>query len=253
MKVYFIGAGPGDVELLTQKALKVIRSADILIYAGSLVNKDILKLSRKGAAFYDSSKMDLGDVQKIIAGAKSTKKIIARVHSGDPSIYGATQEQMRYCKKEKIDYEVIPGVSSFCAGAASLRQELTLPGISQTIIITRLSGRTKVPEREDLKKLSKIRATLVIFLSVDRLSEVIKNLLFGYDKDTPAAVVSRASWPDEKVIRGTLGDIDDKVKREKINRQALIFVGDVLRGEGFLKSRLYDKAFSHSYRKGRCA
>ena len=249
MKVYFIGAGPGDPELLTIKARKIISRADIIIYAGSLVNKDILKLAGKEAVAYDSSKMTLEEVLGIMKKAKSGKKVIARVHTGDTSIYSSIQEQITWCDKEKIPHHVIPGVSSFCAGAASLKQELTLPGISQTVIITRLSGRTKVPKKEELKALSRIKATIVIFLSVDKISEVARQLSYGYGSGTPVAVVSRASWPDEKIIKGTLKDIAGKVKREKINRQALIFAGDVLRKEGFKKSRLYDKCFAHSYRK----
>ena len=249
MKVYFIGAGPGDAELLTLKAKRIIESADIIIYAGSLVNKDILKLSRKSACIYDSSKMTLDEILKIMQKEKSTKKVIARVHSGDPTIYGAIGEQIAWSEKEKIPYEVIPGVSSFCAGAARLRQELTLPDIAQTVIITRLSGRTRVPQRESLMALAKIKATLVIFLSIDRIDEVVEQLLYGYSNDTPIAVVCRATWPDEKIIKGTLKDIAKKVKQKGIKRQALIYVGDVLKKKGFKKSRLYDKDFSHAYRK----
>lgn len=249
MKVYFIGAGPGEPELLTIKARNVISRADTIIYAGSLVNQDILRLAPQSAAIYDSSKMSLQDVVAILRKTKSTKKVIARIHSGDPSLYGAIQEQIAWCEKENIPYEVIPGVSSFCAGAAHLGQELTLPDISQTVIITRLSGRTKVPQKEDLMALSRIKATLVIFLSVDKIDEVVRQLLYGYEKDTPVAVVSRVSWPDEKIIKGTLKDIAGKVKQENIKRQALIFVGDVLKKDDFKKSKLYDKSFSHSYRK----
>ncbi len=251
MKIYFIGAGPGDPELLTIKAKNIISRADIIIYAGSLVNKDMLKLAARKASIYDSSTMTLEEILKIMRKAKSAKKVIARLHSGDPSIYGSIQEQLSWCEAEDVAYEVVPGVSSLFAGAASLKQELTLPGLSQTVIITRFSGRTKVPKKEDLKTLSRIRATLVIFLSVDKVNEVVKELLHGYDKNTPVAVVSRASWPDEKIIRGTLKDIAEKVKKEKINKQALIYVGDVLEREDFKKSRLYDKNFSHSYRKKR--
>lgn len=248
-KVYFIGAGPGELELLTIKAKRIISCADIIIYAGSLVNKDILKFAQPSASIYDSSKMALGEILRIMRRAKSSKKIIARIHSGDPSIYGALQEQISWCEREKIPHYVIPGVSSFCAAAASLKQELTLPEMSQTVIITRLSGKTKVPERESLKALAQIKATLVIFLSVDKIDEVVRQLLHSYDDDTSIAVVSKASLPDEKIVKGTLKDIAGKVRREGIKRQALIFVGDVLKKRAFKKSRLYDKDFSHSYRK----
>lgn len=249
MMVYFIGAGPGDPQLLTIKAKETIKRADIIIYAGSLINKKILEFARKSALTYDSSKMNLGEVLKVIRKASSAKKIVARIHSGDPSIYGAIQEQMLWCRKNRIPFEVIPGVSSFCAAAAALKQELTLPGISQTVIITRLSGKTKVPPKEDLKALSRIRATLVIFLSIEMIGEVVKKLLSGYAKDTPVAIVYRASWQDELIIKGTLKDIAAKVKYENIKSQALIFVGDVLKGAGFEKSKLYDQDFSHAFRK----
>ena len=248
MKVFFLGAGPGNPGLLTVKARDVIGKADIIIYAGSLVNKEILKFAKKNARFYDSSAMSLKEILKIMKNAKSGKAVIARIHSGDPSIYGAIQEQIEWCEKEKILHEVIPGVSSFCAGAASLKQELTLPGVSQTVIITRLSGRTKVPFKEDLKKLARIKATIVIFLSIDKIDRVVEKLRSGYGSAAPAAVVFRASWPDELIIRGTLKDIAGKIKNKRIGRQALIYVGDVLKRNSFKKSRLYDKRFSHSYR-----
>ncbi|MDO8488493.1 MAG: precorrin-4 C(11)-methyltransferase [Candidatus Omnitrophota bacterium] len=249
--VYFIGAGPGDPQLLTLKAKKIIQAAHIIIYAGSLINKDILKIASKKALRYDSSKMSLEEVLAIMQKAKASRKIIARVHSGDPSLFGAIQEQVSWCHKQKVPYEIIPGVSSFCAGAAALNQELTLPGITQTVIITRLSGRTKVPKKEDLKVLSRIKATLVIFLSVDKINQVVKQLCYGYGFDTPVAVVYRASWPDELIVRGTLKDITAKVKQAHISKQALIFVGEVLNKEGFEMSKLYDKNFSHLYRRSK--
>lgn len=249
MMVYFLGAGPGDPKLLTIKAKETIGRANIIIYAGSLVNKAILKFAPAKALIYDSSRMTLEEVLKIMLRAKFTKKIIARIHSGDPSLYGAIQEQLLWCEKENIPYEVIPGVSSFCAGAAALKQELTLPDVSQTVIITRLAGKTRVPKKENLRAIARIRATLVIFLSIQDINKVVRALLCGYNKDTPVAIVSKASWPDAKIIRGALKDIVRKVKQARIKRQALIFVGDVLKREGFKKSRLYDKNFTHSYRE----
>ncbi len=248
-KVFFIGAGPGDPELLTLKAKRIIAKSDIVIYAGSLVNKKVLKFAKSGAKIYNSAKMDLGQITKIIKEARIADKTVARLHTGDPSIYGAIQEQMDFCRKGGINYEVVPGVSSFCAAAASLKQELTLPDISQTVILTRAAGRTTVPKKEDLKKLAKIKATLVIFLSVDKIKEVAGKLLSGYAKDTPAAVVYKASWPDEKIITGTLSDIASKVKKSGIKKQALIFVGEVLGKADFKKSALYNKGFAHSFRK----
>lgn len=248
MRVYFIGAGPGDPELLTIKAAGIIKKADTIIYAGSLINKDILKSVRKDARLYDSSTMNLEEVLRVIKKVKSSGKIVARIHSGDPSIYGAIQEQMDWCEKQGIDYSVIPGVSSFQAASASLKQELTLPGISQTVILTRISGRTAVPVKEDLKKLAKTKATLVIFLSIDKIKSVVKKLEKNYGLDTPAAVIEKVSFPEERKIIGTLRDIAKKVKEAGITRQAIIIVGDVLK-KNYQKSKLYDKYFKHMFRK----
>lgn len=247
--IYFIGAGPGDPELLTIKAKSIIQQAKVIIYAGSLVNKKVLKYAARSALIYDSSKMTLEQVLAVFSQAQKAKKIVARIHSGDPSLYGAIQEQINWCKENKIPCAVIPGVSSFCAAAASLKQELTLPEISQTVIITRLSGRTKVPPKENLKALSRIRATLIIFLSIQNIKEVVAKLLSGYAKTTPIAVVYKASWPSELIIRATLGDIVKKIKPAGIKRQALVIVGDVLKQSGFAQSRLYAKEFTHGYRK----
>ncbi len=251
MKIYFIGAGAGDPELLTIKGQKIIKKADVVIYAGSLVNKSILKYAKKTAKFYDSAGMDLDEIFSVYKKFGKKAKIVARVHTGDPSLYGAIQEQIWWCEKQGIDYEIIPGVSSFCAACASMGQELTLPGISQTVIITRISGKTKVPLREDLKNLAKIKATLIIFLSAAHIERVVRKLLYGYNRKTPVAVVSRASWPDEKVIKGTLTDIADKVKEARITRQSLIIVGDVLKRKNFQLSKLYDKNFTTMYRKAK--
>ena len=248
MKVYFIGSGPGDPELLTIKAKKIIEKADIVIYAGSLISKDIIKLAKKDARLYDSSGMNLGEVLQVIRRAKPAEKIIARIHSGDPSIYGAIQEQMDWCEKQGIDYCVIPGVSSFQAAAASLKQELTLPGVSQTVILTRISGRTKVPEKEDLQKLAQSRATMVIFLSIDRIDDVIEKIKKNYGLNTPVAVVEKVSLPEERKITGRLGNIAKKVKKAGIARQALIIIGDILKKD-YQKSKLYDKGFEHMFRK----
>lgn len=249
MKVYFIGAGPGDLELLTIKAMKIIKKADVIIYAGSLVNKDILKFAKKDRAkIYDSSEMELEEVFRIVEQARSNCKIVARIHSGDPSIYGAIQEQMDWCQSQKIKYEVIPGVSSFSAAAASLKQELTLPEISQTVILTRITGRTSVPQNESLKNLSKIGATLIIFLSIHKIEEVVDELKKGCSLDTPIVVVEKASLKEEQKIVGTLEDIAEKVSRAGIKRFALIIVGNVLR-KNYEKSKLYDGKFEHGFRK----
>lgn len=250
MKVYFIGAGPGDPELVTVKAKKIIEKADIIIYAGSLVNKDILKFARKDAKFFDSSGMNLEEILYIIRKVKRSGKIVARVHSGDPMIYGAIQEQMDWCEKQNIEYEVIPGISSFQQASASLKQELTLPGVSQTVILTRISGRTRVPDREDLQKLAKTRSTMVIFLSVHDIERVVAKLKKNYCLDTPVVVIEKVSYPGERKIAGTLQDIAKKVKEAGIKRQALVIAGDVLR-KNYRKSKLYDKDFAHMFRKKR--
>lgn len=250
MRAYFIGAGPGDPELLTIKAGKIIKRADIIIYAGSLINKGILKLAKSEVQFYDSSRMSLREILQVIKEAKSTGKIVARIHSGDPSLYSATQEQMDWCEKQGIDYSVIPGVSSFQAAAASLKQELTLPGVSQTVILTRISGRTNVPAKEDLQKLAESRATLVIFLSVRQLGGLIKKLKINYRLNTPVAVIEKVSFPEERKIIGTLQNIARKVKKARITRQALIIVGEVLK-KNYQRSKLYDNNFEHMFRRKR--
>ncbi len=253
-KVHFVGAGPGDPELITVKGARLLREADVIIYAGSLVDRRLVQEYGPNADVYDSSSMTLEETTSIIAEAVLAGKSVARLHTGDPSIYGAIQEQMAELDRLGIDYGVVPGVTSAFAAAAALRQELTLPEVSQTVVFTRLEGRTPVPERESLGKIAKIGATLVIYLSVSMIERVAEELLRGaYTAETPAAVVCRASWPDERIVEGTLADIVDLVKRAGIDRQALILVGDVLkaRKEGLkAKSLLYDRGFSHEYRKG---
>lgn len=247
MKVYFIGAGPGDPQLLTIKASRIIKKADTIIYAGSLVNKDILKYAKKEAKIYDSSGMTLNEILEVIKKSALQAKTVARIQSGDLSIYSAIQEQIDWCEKENLDYEIIPGISSYQQAAASLKQELTLPGVSQTVILTRISGRTKVPLREDLEKLARSQATMVIFLSIQEIDRLVTKLKKSYGLNTPVAVVERVSLSGARKIIGTLKDIARKVRQAKIKRQALIIVGDVLKKE-YQKSKLYDKNFPHSYR-----
>lgn len=253
-KVHFIGAGPGDPELITLKGAKLLREADVVIYAGSLVNRELLRAHAPDAVVYDSSSMTLEETTAAIAEAVLSGNNVVRLHTGDPSIYGAIQEQMEELDRLGITYEVVPGVTSACAAAAALRQELTLPEVSQTVIITRLAGRTPVPDRESLSEIAKTGATLVIYLSVSMIDRVVTELLEGaYTSETPAVVVFRASWPDERVIEGTLADIAKLVREAEIGKQAIILVGDVLkaRTEGLkAKSLLYDREFSHGCRKG---
>lgn len=248
--IYFVGAGPGAVDLITIRGRDLLERADVVIYAGSLVTPDHLKFCKETCEFYDSATMHLGEVMDVMLAAYKAGKVVVRLHTGDPSIYGAIGEQMRELDRENISYEVVPGVSSFVAANAAVKKEMTLPGVSQTIILTRISGRTPVPEKEELKKLASHRASMAIFLSVQKISEVVDELLTAYDKDTPIAVVYRASWPDEKIVKGTLADIAEKVKDADINRQAQILVGDFLDTD-FDYSKLYDPSFTTGYRDGK--
>lgn len=247
MKVYFIGAGPGDPELITVKGKKIIGMSGYCIYAGSLVNPDILKYCSKDTRIFDSATMTLEEIMNIIEKAKEENKDVARVHTGDPSIYGAIQEQMSELDKRGIDYEVIPGVSSFLAAASTLKQELTLPGVSQTVIITRIEGRTPVPETERLEVLAKSKATLCIFLSIKEINKVVNILKPVYGTNCPVAIVYKASWKDEKAIISTLDAVVDEITRSDIKKTAIIIVGNVL-SKNFEYSKLYDKHFNHSCR-----
>ena len=249
-KIYFIGAGPGDPELITVKGQRLIKEADIIIYAGSLVPKEVIDCHKKGAEIYNSASMTLEEVMDImIKGAKNNKKV-ARVHTGDPAIFGAHREQMDILEKNNIPFEVIPGVSSFLASAARIKKEFTLPNVSQTVICTRLEGRTPVPERESLENLAKHRASMAIFLSVHMIGNVVNRLLTSYPITTPIAVVQKATWEDEKIVIGTLKDIENKVKEANITKTAQILVGDFL-GDEYELSKLYDKTFSHEFRKAK--
>jgi len=249
-KVYFIGAGPGDPELITVRGKNIIESADLIIYAGSLVNAEVLKYAKPSAVVHNSAKMELREIVGMMSAFVQVGKTVARVHTGDPSLYGAIAEQMSELDKAGIGYEVVPGVSSAFAAAAALRCELTLPEVSQTVIFTRLEGRTGVPEKESLSSLALHQATMVIFLSVGSMDKVVTELLVHYPEDTPAAVVYKASWPEEKIIRGTLSDIEEKVKAAGVEKTALIFIGRALdRGSMKAYSKLYDAGFSHEFRK----
>lgn len=254
MKVYFIGAGPGDPELITVRGQRILGEADIIIYAGSLVNPEVFAGNEGKAEIYDSASMNLDEVTSLYERQRKREGTIVRLHTGDPSLYGAIQEQIDFLKEKNIPFEVVPGVSSFSAAAASLGQEYTLPGVSQTLIISRISGRTKTPESEDIGALAKYGASMVLFLSVGSIEDAVKKLKEGYPEETPAAVVHRASWKDEKIVLGTIATIAEKVREAGITRQALILVGDVLRARTekgtYEKSKLYDKKFTHGYRKG---
>lgn len=246
--VYFIGAGPGDVDLITVKGREILSKADIVIYAGSLVAKEHMDYCKNGVKIYNSAKMTLDEVIEVVKDNRD--KIIVRLHTGDPAIYGAIKEQMDELENLNIDYEVIPGVSSFTAAAAAIKKELTLPRVTQTIILTRIEGRTPVPDTEDLEKLAQIGATMCIFLSISMIDKVVEKLRKGYGRNVPIAIVERATWDNERSIIGTLDDIVDKVKEAKITKCAQILVGDFIDCD-YDKSLLYDKTFSHMYREAK--
>lgn len=248
--VYIVGAGAGDPELITVKGQRLLREADVVIYAGSLVNPELLKNCRADAEIYNSATMTLDEVIEVIALADSQGKKVVRLHTGDPAIYGAIQEQLDILAEKNIACEVVPGVSSFLAAAATLKQEYTLPGVTQTVIITRAAGKTPVPDRESLKNLAAHKTTLCIFLSVGLIEKVVADLISaGLSQDTPVAVVQKASWKDEKVLRGTLENIVAQVQAANIERTALIIVGNCL-NKNYEKSRLYSPNFSHMFRNG---
>lgn len=249
--IRFVGAGPGDVDLITIKGRKALEQGDIIIYAGSLVSKEHLNFCREDAEIYDSASMTLEEVIDVMKNGVQEDKEIVRLHTGDPTIYGAIREQIDELDKLDIEYEVIPGVSSFTAACASIKREFTLPDVSQTVILTRIEGRTPVPKEEDLEGLARHRASMAIFLSVQEIDRVIDKLAKGYGSyDVPVAVVYKASWEDEDIVMGTLGDIGEKVKEKNINKMAQILVGNFIQGD-YERSKLYDPSFTHKFRRGR--
>lgn len=248
--VYFIGAGPGDVDLITVKGRDILCKADIVIYAGSLVSSEHLKFCKAPAEIHNSASMTLEEVIAVMKKGEEKNKLIVRLHTGDPAIYGAIKEQMDELDKLNIDYKVIPGVSSFTAAAASIKKEFTLPNVSQTVILTRIEGRTSVPEKEDIENLASIGASMAIFLSISMIDKVAKKLRKGYGRNVPIAVIERATWEDERIITGTLDDIAEKVKAANITKCAQILVGDFI-DCNYEKSKLYDKSFTHMFREGK--
>lgn len=247
-QITFIGAGPGDPELITLKGIKAIQAADVIIYAGSLVNPEILNYAKIGAEIHNSASMTLEQVIGVMVTAAADNRTVARVHTGDPSVYGAIKEQIDLLDQKSITHSVIPGVSSVFAAAANLQREYTLPGVTQTLILTRIEGRTPVPDKERLGELAKHRASMVIFLSVQDIERVMTDLSEGYRLETPVAVVYKASWTDQKIVRGTIADIAEKVRTEGIAKTALILVGDFLADE-YERSLLYHPEFSHGCRE----
>ena len=261
-KVYFVGSGPGDPELITVKAKRIISEADVVVYADSLVPETIADFAASKAEIHGSKNMALPEIMDVMLRAVAEGKTVARVQSGDPSVYGAILEQMRILEREGVEYEIIPGVSAAFAAAALLKTELTVPEVSQTIIMTRAEGRVAMPPREQLHDLAAHGCSLVIFLSVTRMTKIVRELRSaGYPAETPIAVIYRVGWPEEMVIRGTLTDIAGKVREAKINRQALVMVGEAvnpeIRSPDYVaakqpaSSHLYSESYTHLFRNAR--
>ena len=248
--INFVGAGSGAADLITVRGKKLLEEADVIIYAGSLVNKELLDYAKEGCEIYNSAYMTLEEVtEKMIDAEKKGLKTV-RLHTGDPCLYGAIREQMDILDENKIEYAVCPGVSSFCGAAAALNLEYTLPNVSQSVIITRMAGRTPVPEKESIESFASHNATMVIFLSTSMLEELSKRLVSGgYKKETPTAIVYKARWSDEKKIICTVETLAEKAKENGITKTALIIVGNVLEGE-YERSKLYDPYFTTEFRKG---
>ncbi|MDD3360686.1 MAG: precorrin-4 C(11)-methyltransferase [Hespellia sp.] len=248
--IHFVGAGPGAKDLITVRGQNLLKEADIIIYAGSLVNPGLLDVKKKGCEVHNSAKMTLEEVLSVMVQGEVKKKMTVRLHTGDPSLYGAIQEQMDALEKQDISYDVCPGVSSFCGAAAALQTEYTLPLVSQSVVITRMAGRTPVPERESIQSFAVHQSTMVIFLSTGLLEELQEELMAGgYSAKTPAAIVYKATWPDEKVLRCTVSTLAQTARAEGVVKTALIVVGDVLDGE-YGRSELYNPAFTTEFRQG---
>ena len=247
--VHFIGAGPGAADLITLRGARLLGEADVIVYAGSLVNPALLDYKKAGCAVYDSASMTLEQVLAVMREAEGAGKTTVRLHTGDPSLYGAIREQMDALDRLGIPYDVTPGVSSFSGAAAALNAEYTLPEVSQSVIITRMAGRTPVPERERLRALAAHGCTMVLFLSTGLLEEVEEELAAGgYAPDTPAAIVYKATWPEEKVYRCTVSTLAETARKNGVTKTALITVGHFL-GDDYERSKLYDPAFTHGCRE----
>lgn len=248
--IHFVGAGPGNPDLITIKGRDLLEKADILIWAGSLVSPDHLKYTKESCEIYDSKGMNLDEVIEVMLRGHKEGKEIVRLHTGDPTIYGAIREQMDRLEEAGIDYEVVPGVSSFTGACAAIKREFTLPGVSQTVILTRNAGRTPVPQGEELEKLASHKASMAIFLSVQDIDSVVEKLKKGYGSgDVPVAIVFKATWDDQEILYGTLDTIAEKVKKANIKKMSQILVGNFIEGDYEL-SKLYDKHFTHKFRKG---
>lgn len=248
--IYFVGAGSGAVDLITVRGQKLLEQADVVIYAGSLVNPELLQLCKKEVELYNSANMTLEQVIEKMKDANQKNQMLVRLHTGDPCLYGAIREQMDGLDQLGISYESCPGVSSFCGAASSLNLEYTLPNVSQSVIITRMAGRTPVLEKESIESFAKHQATMVVFLSTGLLEQLTKALIEGgYQENTPAAIVYKATWEDEKKFICTVGTLAEVAKRENITKTALMIIGDVVNATQYDRSKLYDPTFETMYRK----
>ena len=247
--IYFVGAGSGAPDLITVRGARLLSEADVIVYAGSLVNPALLDYKKDGCEVYNSAKMTLEEVIAVMAPAAKAGKTVVRLHTGDPCVYGAHREQMDKLDRLGLAYEICPGVSSFCGAAAALKAEYTLPNVSQSVILTRMEGRTPVPEKEQIESFAAHGATMVIFLSAGQLPRLSERLIAGgYAPDTPAAIVYKATWSDEKVVRTTVADLAEAGAREGITKTALITVGGFL-GTEYKRSKLYDPTFTTEFRE----
>lgn len=248
--IHFVGAGSGAPDLITLRGKTFLEQADVIIYAGSLVNPQLLDYAKEGCQIYNSAKMTLEEVLDVIFAAEEEKKMTVRLHTGDPCLYGAIREQMDVLDEKGIEYDYTPGVSSFCGAASALNLEYTLPDVSQTVIITRMAGRTPVPEKEEIAKLASHRATMVVFLSTGLLEQLSERLIAGgYTADTPAAIVYKATWEDEKAFVCTVGTLAETAKKNNITKTALMIIGDVVTHSHYNRSELYNPAFTTEFRE----
>lgn len=251
--VYFVGSGPGDPELITLKAKKLVEQADIIIYSGSLLNPKILEYAKKSAQLYDAALLDREKIYHILKNSTKDGKLAIRFHDGDPGLFSTIREQIDKLEKDGLQCKVVPGITAILGAAAAMNLELTLPGNTQTLIITRAEFRTPVPDREKISELAKHGATMAFYLSVHLIADVVEQLLKGgvYTKETPTAIVYKATWEDQKIISGTLGDIVKKTKESKIIKTALIIVGDTIAPKKYEFSKVYDAGFTHGYRRAK--
>jgi precorrin-4/cobalt-precorrin-4 C11-methyltransferase len=249
--VFFVGSGPGDPELITIKAKRLLEEADVIIYSGSLLNPKVLQYAKKEARLYDAALLDREKIYRILRDSTNNGKIAIRFHDGDPGLFSTIREQIDKLEKDGIQCKVVPGITALLGAASAMNLELTLPGNTQTVIITRAEFRTPVPEREKIAELAKHGATMAFYLSVHLITDIVEELLQGgvYTKETPAAIVYRATWEDQQIIKGTLGDIAKKTKESKIIKTALIIVGDAIAPKQYEFSKVYDAGFTHGYRR----